>query len=64
MTHEQTKAYVLEKYGLKMSSHYISQVKWKYRGQSYNLTKKKDAKMPQCAPEKKAAIIDALKFLR
>ena len=32
VTYEQTKAYVLEKYGLKMSSHYISQVKWKYGG--------------------------------
>lgn len=52
------------KNGLKMSSHYISQGKWKYGGESYKLTKKKDAKMPQCVPEKKAAIIDALKFLR
>lgn len=63
-TYEQIKAYVLEKRGLKVSSLYISQVKRKRGldvGQNYNLPKKEDAKVPQCPPEKKAAIMEALK---
>ena len=66
-TYEQIKAYVLEKYGLKVSSLYISQVKRKCGldvGQNYNLSKKEDAKVPQCPPEKEAAIIEALKHFR
>ena len=56
---------MLEKYGLKLSSLYISQVKRKCGldvGQNYNLSKKKDAKVPQCPPEKEVAIREALKF--
>ena len=63
-TYEQIKAYVLEKHGLKVSSLYISQVKRKCGldvGQNYNLSKKEDAKVPQCPPEKEAAIMEALK---
>ena len=63
-TYEQIKAYVLEKHGLKVSSLYISQVKRKCVlevGQNYNLSKKEDAKVPKCPPEKEAAIIDALR---
>lgn len=63
-TYDEIKAYVLEKYGLKVSSLYISQVKRKCgldMGQNYNLSKKEDAKVPQCPPEKKAAIVEALK---
>lgn len=63
-TYEQIKAYVLEKHGLKVSSLYISQVKRKCGldvGQNYNLSKKEDAKVPQCPPEKEAAIVEALK---
>jgi len=63
-TYDEIKAYVLEKYGLKVSSLYISQVKRKCGldvGQNYNLPKKEDAKAPQCPPEKEAAIIEALK---
>ena len=66
-TYEQIKAYVLEKYGLKVSSLYISQVKRKCGfdvGQNYNLSKKEDPKVPQCPPEKEAAIIEALKHFR
>ena len=61
------KAYVLEKHGLKVSSLYISQVKRKCGldvGQNYNLSKKEDAKVPQCPPEKEAAIMDALKHFQ
>ena len=63
-TYDEIKAYVLEKYGLKVSSLYISQVKRKCGldvGQNYNLSKKEDAKAPQCPPEKEAAIMEALR---
>ena len=66
-TYDEIKAYVLEKYGLKVSSLYISQVKRKCgldMGQNYNLSKKEDAKVPQCPPEKEAAIMEALKYFR
>ena len=66
-TYDELKAYVLEKYGLKVSSLYISQVKRKCGlevGQNYNLSKKEDAKVPQCPPEKEAAIMEALKYFR
>ena len=64
-TYEQIKAYVLEHSGLKVSSLYISQIKRKCGlevGQNYNLSKKEDAKVPQCPPEKESAIREALKF--
>ncbi len=66
-TYEQIKAYVLKHTGLKVSSLYISQVKRKCGldvGQNYNLSKKEDAKVPQCPPEKEAAIIEALKHFQ
>lgn len=66
-TYDEIKSYVLEKYGLKVSSLYISQVKRKCGldvGQNYNLPKKEDAKVPQCPPEKEAAIIEALKHFQ
>ena len=62
--YDEIKAYVLEHTGLKVSSLHISQVKRKCRldmGQNYNLSKKEDAKVPQCPPEKEAAIVEALK---
>ena len=64
MTSDEIKAYVLEHTGLKVSSLYISQIKRKCGldvGQNYNLSKKEDAKAPQCPPEKEAAIMDALR---
>ena len=66
-TYEQIKAYVLERTGLKVSSLYISQIKRKCGldvGQNYNLSKKEDAKVPQCPPEKEAAIMEALKHFQ
>ena len=66
-TYDEIKAYVLEKYGLKVSGLYISQVKRKCGldvGQNYNLSKKEDAKVPQCPPEKEAAIMEALKHFQ
>ena len=64
-TYEQIKAYVLEYTGLKVSSLYISQIKRKCGldvRQNYNLPKKEDTRVPQCPPEKEAAIKDALKY--
>src|SRR5699024_4125112 len=66
-TYEQIKAYVLEKSELKVSSLYISQIKRKCGldvGQNYNLSKKENAKVPKCPPEKEAAIMDALKYFQ
>ena len=64
-TYDEIKAYVPEKHGLKVSSLYISQVKRKCGldvGKNYNLSKKADAKVPQCPSEKEAAIMEALKY--
>lgn len=63
-TYDEIKTYVLEKYGLKVSSLYISQIKRKCGldvGQNYNLSKKENAKVPQCPPKKEAAIVETLK---
>lgn len=48
-TYSEIKAYVLEKYGLKVPSLYISQGKRKCGldvGQNYKLSKEEDAKVP------------------
>ena len=66
-TYDEIKTYVLENHGLKVSSLYISQIKRNCGldvGQHYNLSKKEDAKAPQCPPEKEKAIMDALKHFQ
>ena len=66
-TYDEIKAYVLEKFGLKVSSLYISQVKRKCGlevGENYNLAKSENAKVPTCPPEKEKAIIAALEHFR
>ena len=66
-TYGQIKERVLQQTGLKVSSLYISQIKRKCGldvGQNYNLSKKEDAKVPKCPPEKEAAIRDALKYFQ
>ena len=66
-TYDEIKTYVLEKYGLKVSQLYIAQVKRKcgiIERKNYNVSKKEDAKVPQCPPEKEAAIMDALKHFQ
>ena len=65
-TYEEIKTYVLEKFGLKVSSLYISQVKRKCGlevGDSYNQPKSENAKVPACPPEKEKAIMAALEHL-
>ena len=62
-TYPQIKEYVQEHSGLKVSSLYISQGKRKCGpnvGQNYSLSKKENAKQPQCPPEKEKAIMEAL----
>ena len=64
MTYELIKVYMLEKFELKISFLYIAQVKRKCGldvGQNYNLSKKENAKVPQCLLEKEVAIIGAWK---
>ena len=66
-TYHEIKAYILQKYGLKVSSLYIAQVKQKcgiIECENYNKAKSGDAKQPQCPPEKEAAIKEALIYFQ
>ena len=66
-TYGEIKVYVLENFGLKVSSLYISQVKRKCGlevGDSYNLPKSENTKVPTCPPEKEKAIMATLKHFR
>ena len=66
-TYGEIKAYVREKFGLKVSSLYISQVKRKCGlevGENYNLAKSENARVPTCPPEKDRAIIAALEHFQ
>ncbi len=66
-TYDQIKVYVLKKYGLKVSTLYISQIKRKYGievGEAYNKPKSSDSRVPQCPKEKEDAITDALKYFK
>ena len=66
-TYEQIKNYVLEKYGFKVSTLYIAQVKRKYGldvSEHYNISKNENQKIPQCPIEKEEAILDALKHFK
>ena len=63
-TYKEINEYVLEKYGFKLHSAYIAQVKREMgieMGENYNLSKSDDYEPKQVTPEKREAIIDALK---
>lgn len=65
-TYEEIKNYVFEKFGLKVSSLYISQVKTKcgvIERENYNKGKE-GHRVPQCPKEKEDAIMDALRHFR
>lgn len=65
-TYQDIKDYVLDKFGLKVSSLYISQVKTKcgiIERDNYNKGEGK-SKVPQCPKEKEDAIMDALRHFR
>lgn len=62
-TYEEIKAYILEQYGINVSTLYISQIKAKYgiiERENYNKGKQKSA-VPQCPKEKERAIVEAFK---
>ena len=66
-TYSKIKAYVLEKFGLKVSSLYIAQIKEKYgiiERENYNLPKTEGNRVPKCPKEKEDAIVDALKHFK
>ena len=66
-SYEEIKAYVLEKFGIKVSHLYIAQVKRKcgiIERENYNKPKSEDSRQPKCPPEKEAAIREALKHFR
>lgn len=63
-TYKQIQNYVLEKFGFKVSTLYIAQVKKKHGlevREHYNISKNDKQKIPQCPIEKEEAILDALK---
>ena len=66
-TYQEIKAYVWKKFGLKVSTLYISQVKRKCGldvGQNYNRSKREDAKVLRCPLEKEEAIRTALRHFQ
>ena len=66
-TYAQIQAYVEEKYGFKVSTLYIAQVKQKFgiiERECYNAPKSEDSRQPKCSPEKEEAIKAALKHFR
>ena len=66
-TYDEIKDYVFKKFGLKVSTLYISQVKRKLGlevGDSFNKPKAENAKQPNCPKDKEKAIVEALKWFK
>ena len=66
-TYDQIKAYVLETFGLRVTSLQIAQTKRKLglpTGEHYNLSQKENQVIPNCPPEKESAIREALVHFR
>ena len=66
-TYKQIQNYVLEKFGFKVSTLYIAQVKKKHGlevREHYNISKNENQKVLQCSIEKEEAILDALKHFK
>ena len=64
---DQIKAYVLETFGLRVTSLQIAQIKRKLglpTGEHYNLSQKENRVIPNCPPEKESAIREALRHFR
>jgi len=64
-TYKEIQNYVLEKFGFKVSTLYIAQVKRKYGldvKEHYNMSKNEKQKIPKCPIEKEEAILDTLKY--
>lgn len=66
-TYKQIQNYVLEKFGFKVSTLYVAQVKRKYGldiREHYNISNNESQKIPQCSIEKEEVILDALKYFK
>ena len=66
-TYKEIQNYVLEKFGFKVSTLYIAQVKKKHGlevREHYNIPKNENRKVPQCSIENEEAILDALKCFK
>lgn len=66
-TYKQIQNYVFEKFGFKVSTLHIAQVKKKHGlevREHYNISKNEKQKVPQCSIEKEEAILDALKHFK
>ena len=66
-TYDEIKAYIMDKFGLKVSSLYITQIKDKYglrEHENYNKAKSENNRVPQCTPEKEAVIVESLKHFK
>ena len=66
-TYAEIKEYIFNKYGVKVSTLYISQIKRKNgieMRDNYNNSQKADAKVPQCPPEKEKYVVEALKHFQ
>lgn len=66
-TYQEIKDYVFDKFGLKVSSLYISQVKTKcgiIERENYNKPKSENTKQPKCPKDKEDAIMDALRHFK
>lgn len=64
VTYKQIQNYVLEKFGFKVSTLYIAQVKKKHgleAREHYNISKNDNRRVPQCSIEKEEAILNALR---
>ncbi len=62
-TYKQIQNYIFEKFGLKVSTLYIAQVKRKYgldNWEHYNISNSENQKVPECPFEKEKAIMDVL----
>ena len=66
-TYKQIQNYALEKFGFKVSTLYIAQVKKEHSlevREHYNIQKNENKKVLQCPIEKEEAILDALKHFK
>ena len=66
-SYREIKEYIFKKYGTKVSTLYIAQIKRKCGielGINYNPSKKENARVPICPPEKEKMILDALKHFQ
>ena len=66
-TYAEIKDYVWNKFGLKVPTLYIAQIKKKCGielRENYNKSKKEEQVIPQCTPEKEEAIMDALRHFK